>query len=498
MSTRLHIAVVTTVILTLALGLVSLALYFVLSFSLHTQLDRSLATEGQELRDYFFTSADSPLLGATRPVSTPYEAVAPSGSVFRLVAADGRVVARSLGDRAVLLDASAYQATSSLPPAGGYETIHHAGAAYRVYALPVVLPANTQGLLQLARPLAAVEATLANLRFVLLAGAGVSLLFAVGLGLLVAHVAAKPIEDVASATARIRAFGEDDERLVLGGHLQEPHWLAQSLNNLLDRVAVAEAAAGEASAVRAQCAAYVQRQLGRLIAQQRELNDFMRTELRPGSPDAQELTPAQRGAARDFLQADPRGWSAAYDDVVAWLDAQTEALTRWLDHLPLYVGAQTGLDVEPEEVALSPLLADICQDRSAAYGDRLRLAWQWDCEPLVRADPAGLREALTAVIDHACGATPAGGAVTVTLDCGEDYADITVNDSGPGIMAEDLPLVFTRSAGAAGANGDLGLPFAHDVIAQHGGTITVERAPGAGSAFTIRLPREGSRAQPAV
>ena len=499
MSTRLHIAVVTTAILTLALGLVGLALYVVLSISLHAQLDRGLAAEGQDLRDYFLTSADSPLVGATLPVSAaPFEAVAPSGSVFRLVAADGRVLARSLGDRTVLLDASAHQTSGGLPLGGGYESIDHSGARFRVFSLPVRLPAQTQGLLQVAQPLAAVEQTLANLRLVLLAGVGVSLLFAVGVGLLVAHVAAKPIEDVASATARIRAFGEDNERLVLRGHLQEPHWLAQSLNNLLDRVAVAEAAAGEASAVRAQCAAYVQRQLGRLIAQQRDLNDYLRADLRPGAADDLDMPPAQRLVARDFLRADPHGWMTAYDEVVAWLDAQTAALARWADHLPLYVGAQTGLNVTLAKVALAPLLADICAARRDEHGARLRLTWQGACEPVLRADPASLQDALAAVIDHACGTTPAGGAVTVTLDCDGTSATATVTDTGPGMHADDLPHVFTRFTSAAGADGGLGLQFAHDVIAQHGGTITVESTLGAGSVFTVRLPREGSGEPAAV
>ena len=114
MSTRLFVAVVTTAVLAVALSAMSLATYGVLAFSLHAQLDQSLAAEGQQLRDYFLTSADSPLVGNTLPVSTePFEAVAPTGSAFLLKASDGRVLAQSVGSRTGPLDNSAYGATGA-------------------------------------------------------------------------------------------------------------------------------------------------------------------------------------------------------------------------------------------------------------------------------------------------------------------------------------------------------------------------------------------------
>lgn len=493
MSTRLYIAVVSTTVLAIALILLGLAAYAVLAFSLHGQLDRGLAAEGQQLRDYFLTSQDSPLVGNTLPVSTtPFEAVAPSGSVFRLVGVDGRVLARSVGNLTAPLEGSAYGAGGVSSQSVIYETVEHGGTRFRVYSLPLQLPAQAQGILQIARPLAPVEQTLAHLRIVLLAGAGVSLLIAVGVGLLLAHIAAKPIEDVASATARIRAFGEDDERLVSRGHLQEPHWLVQSLNNLLDRAAQAEATAGEASAFRAQSTGYVQRQLARLIVQQRSLNDFLRTELRPRDPSALELPDTQDNALRGFLQTDPRGWITAYDDVVAWLETQTAALERWVHHLPLYVGAQEELELEREEIALAPLLFGICEERREQHGDSVQIERQLICTPRLRGDRQSLLDALGALVDNACYSTPAGGAVTVTLHCAGADATVTVADTGAGIPAEELPHVFTRFYRAADASDGhgLSLPFAHDVVAQHGGALTVESTPGEGSTFTVRLPQE--------
>ena len=498
MSTRLYIAVVSTTVLAIALMLLGLATYVVLAFSLHGQLDRGLAAEGQQLRDYFLTSQDSPLVGNTLPVSaTPFEAVAPSGSVFRLVGVDGRVFAQSVGNLTAPLEGSAYGASGAWPQSLTYETVEHGGTRFRVSSLPLQLPAQAQGILQIARPLAPVEQTLAHLRIVLIAGAGVSLLVAVGAGLLLAHIAAKPIEDVASATARIRAFGEDDERLVSRGHLQEPHWLVQSLNNLLDRTAHAEATASEASTFRAQCTGYVQRQLGRLIVQQRNLNDFLRTELHPGDPAGPETPAPPGGSAQSFLQTDPRGWIAAYDDVVAWLEAQTDALERWVHHLPLYMGAQEGLDIEREEISLAPMLFGICEERHEQYGDSVQIERQLVCTPRLRGDRQSLHDALAALVDNACYSTPAGGTVTVTLHCAGPDVTISVADTGPGIAPEELPHVFTRFYRAADASHGhgLGLPFAHDVVVQHGGTLTVASTPGEGSTLTARLPLEQNGAQ---
>lgn len=493
MSTRLYIAVVSTTVLAIALILLGLATYVVLALSLHRQLDQGLAAEGRQLRDYFLTSTESPLASRTQPVSaTPFEAVAPSGSIFRVIGVDGRVLAQSVGDLTEPLDGSAYGAKGASPPSLAYETVEHAGTQFRVFSLPLQLPAQVQGLLQIARPLAPVEQTLAHLRIALLAGTGVSLLVAVGVGLLLAHIAAKPIEDVASTTARIRAFGEDDERLVSRGHLQEPHWLVQSLNNLLDRTAHAEATASEASAFRSQSTGYVQRQLARLIVQQRSLNDFLRTELRPRDPEALESPNGRDNTLRGFLRTEPRGWVSAYDDVVAWLESQTEALERWVHHLPLYVGTQEGLDLEREEIALAPLLFGVCEERREQNGYSVRIERQLVCTPRLHGDRRSLQDALGALVDNACYSTPAGGIVTVTLHCAGADATITVADTGAGITPDELPHVFTRFYRAADSSHGhgLGLPFAHDVVVQHGGTLTAQSTPGQGTTFTVRLPQE--------
>lgn len=493
MSTRLYIAVVSTTVFAITLILLGLATYVVLAFSLHRQLDTGLADEGRQLRDYFLTSTDSPLVGSTLPVSaTPFEAVSPSGSIFRVVGRDGRVLAQSAGNLTDPLTGSAFGAGGAWSQSLIYETVEHAGTRFRVYSLPLQLPAQAQGLLQIARPLSAVEQTLAHLRIVLTAGTGVSLLLAVGVGLLLAHIAAKPIEDVASATARIRAFGEDDERLVSRGLLQEPHWLAQSLNNLLDRTALAEAAAGEASVFRAQSTGYVQRQLARLIVQQRNLNDYLRTELRPRDPVGPEQPHAQDRSLQSFLKTDPRGWIAAYDEVVAWLESQTEGLERWVHNLPHYVGAQEGLDRKREEIALAPLLFGICEERREQYGESVRIERQLVCTPRLNGDSRSLQDALGALVDNACDSTPPGGTVSIRLHCAGADATVKVTDTGPGITPDELPHVFTRFHRAADTSHGhgLGLPFAQDVIAQHGGTLTVESTPGHGSTFTVRLPQE--------
>jgi signal transduction histidine kinase len=94
--------------------------------------------------------------------------------------------------------------------------------------------------------------------------------------------------------------------------------------------------------------------------------------------------------------------------------------------------------------------------------------------------------------------TPRGGQVRVMLTDQPKGAVLEVRDSGPGILAAELPHVFERffrgtNVGDARASGSgLGLAIARSIVEMHGGQIEVASAIGEGSSFTVRLPRVAS------
>lgn len=79
-----------------------------------------------------------------------------------------------------------------------------------------------------------------------------------------------------------------------------------------------------------------------------------------------------------------------------------------------------------------------------------------------------------------------------------DWLYIAVRDQGPGIPAEDqarlfLPFSKTSVLPTAGERGaGLGLAISRKVVRTHGGKLTCESEPGAGSCFTISLPRRST------
>ena len=81
----------------------------------------------------------------------------------------------------------------------------------------------------------------------------------------------------------------------------------------------------------------------------------------------------------------------------------------------------------------------------------------------------------------------------VSLTVTEQQAKIVVADNGKGISASDLPHIFERMyqcdhSRAAKGNG-LGLSIAKELVSVHKGTITAASIPGAGTTFTIMLPK---------
>ncbi len=104
-----------------------------------------------------------------------------------------------------------------------------------------------------------------------------------------------------------------------------------------------------------------------------------------------------------------------------------------------------------------------------------------------------LKQVLVNLLDNAIKYTPSGGWIAVTVETMDEQAILSVSDSGIGIAPDDRSRIFDRffrvttDRGEIGAG--LGLAIVKSICAAHGGTVTVESAPGGGSIFRVALPR---------
>ena len=127
-----------------------------------------------------------------------------------------------------------------------------------------------------------------------------------------------------------------------------------------------------------------------------------------------------------------------------------------------------------------------------AKGTALELRLPGESCPL-DLSPDLIETALENLLDNALKFTPAGGRVTLALKRGPQGVLTRVEDTGPGIPAEDLERIFQRffskaSGGDQPAGNGLGLPIARAAMEKQGGTLTAANLPGGGASFTIFLP----------
>jgi signal transduction histidine kinase len=117
--------------------------------------------------------------------------------------------------------------------------------------------------------------------------------------------------------------------------------------------------------------------------------------------------------------------------------------------------------------------------------------------PRVLADEVRLTQILGNLLGNAAKFTPPRGAITLIAARapGTGDVEITVRDTGCGIAPEHLDQIFNRlyqvpHAGdeLMGSGLGLGLFIARELVQLHGGRLSVESTPGAGSAFRFNLP----------
>jgi signal transduction histidine kinase len=112
----------------------------------------------------------------------------------------------------------------------------------------------------------------------------------------------------------------------------------------------------------------------------------------------------------------------------------------------------------------------------------------------VMGDRARLKQVVVNLLDNAVKYTLPGGSVHLKVYGDSGHGIIEITDTGVGIPAEAVPLVFERffrvdrdrSAGEGGAG--LGLAIVKSICVAHGGKVEVESALGSGSRFLVTLP----------
>ncbi|MFE9877643.1 sensor histidine kinase [Streptomyces sp. NPDC005784] len=193
--------------------------------------------------------------------------------------------------------------------------------------------------------------------------------------------------------------------------------------------------------------------------------------------------------ARDGLvDPDPELLSSLHEEAVV--------LQRVIDDLQDLAAADAGtLRLHREEVRADELLEQVAAaHRVGAEAAGIRLVTEVAGTPWLDADPVRMRQALGNLVSNATRHTPAGGTVTLAAHDEDGQVVFEVADTGAGIDPRDLASVFDRfwraekSRSRRTGGSGLGLAIVRQLVAAHGGTVSVTSEVGTGTVFTLRLP----------
>src|SRR5688572_1083032 len=116
--------------------------------------------------------------------------------------------------------------------------------------------------------------------------------------------------------------------------------------------------------------------------------------------------------------------------------------------------------------------------------------------PKLRIDRRRLSKVFVNLIENAIQHSPANGVVTVEArrlsDGGHQWVQCAVRDSGPGILADDIPKIFEPFFSKRRGGTGLGLAIAHRIMQEHGGKLIASNNPSGGACMiaTFPTPRE--------
>lgn len=274
---------------------------------------------------------------------------------------------------------------------------------------------------------------------------------------------ADPISRMNSMAQRIAA-GDLDQRVDVAGRPDEIGQLGASLNRMTDNIR-------REVEIRREFLANASHELRTPVASLRAMVGALQS----GGVDDPE-------AARRFLDT---------------MDSEAGRLSQLLNDL-LSISALDSGKIRPNRCTtelqdLALQATEILSERAEAR--KITLSVDIPDNLTVCADRGQILQVLLNLVDNAINYSPEGASVDITAEAAESQVSIRVRDTGMGIPEQEQQRVFerfyrvdkTRSRQLGGTG--LGLAIVRDIVAAHGGEVSVSSTPGGGSTFTVVLCR---------
>jgi heavy metal sensor kinase len=429
---------------------------------LHDAVDASLATVAHTIAESSRTQRGPNLGDALDELLGPVLAE----RFFELLDPLGRPDTRLTRPSRARLPLSAAALRNAAQGQETFETVRLPGvsaAPVRLLTFPVMEHGRMVNLVQVAMPLDTVEA--ARSRFLLILGvlAPLALGGAAAGGWFLAGRALAPVDAMAAAARRIS--GEDlSRRIEHDGTNDELGRLAAVLNDMLAR-------------------------LERSFSTARQFSADAAHELR---------TPLTilKGEIEVALRSTPE--TEGHWRVLESCLEEVDRLGALVEDLLFLARADAGVVAVPrEDVDLATLVEDVAPGlRTLAERAGVTLNVAAGNAVRVLGSAPMLFRVIFNLGDNAIKYAGAGGRVRVAVSQHGGCAVIDVHDSGPGIAPQEQAHIFDRfyrsdPARERGGSG-LGLALVRSIVLAHGGQITVESKPGAGTRLSVRLPCAGA------
>ena len=318
----------------------------------------------------------------------------------------------------------------------------------------------------IAISLADVEATLHKLLLVELIVTLVVIAAAGGAAWWLIRVGLRPLTEMEGAAEDIAA-GDLSRRIETTDENTEVGRLGRALNVMLEKIetAFAQRSASEA-------------RLRRFVA---DASHELRTPLT---------------SIRGYAELFRRGARSRPDDLeksMQRIEDESARMGVLVDELLLLARLDQGPKLDREPIDVAQVATDAVADARVVQPDR-PIDISIDEPVTVEGDDTRLRQVAANLMSNALEHTPPATPVHVRLRRDGEDAVLEVADEGPGLDEEHAAKVFDRffrvDPARARENGGagLGLAIVAAIVEAHGGSVSVETAPGAGARFIVRLP----------